>query len=94
MASSESGSESQGSPTDRDQRRPGGFGGTRYLLYVACLAAGLLDVLHVYHKHGHFSWEDWPNFFGFYGLIACVFLVLAAKPLSKLAQRPEDYYDR
>jgi hypothetical protein len=46
------------------------------------------------HKHPHFPWEEWPEFYAVFGLVACVFLVLAAKYILRpLMKRKEDYYD-
>jgi hypothetical protein len=47
-----------------------------------------------YTKHVHYGWEGWFNFYGFYGFASCVFLIIVAKPLRKIAMRKEDYYDR
>jgi hypothetical protein len=45
-------------------------------------------------KHPHFLWEEWPEFYATFGLVACVFLVLAAKYILRpLVKRKEDYYD-
>lgn len=44
-------------------------------------------------KHGETEIEHWFGFHGFFGLVACVFLVLAAKQLRRALIRPEDYYD-
>jgi hypothetical protein len=45
-------------------------------------------------KHPHFPWEEWPEFYAVFGLVACVFLVLAAKYILRpLIKRKEDYYD-
>jgi hypothetical protein len=45
-------------------------------------------------KHPHFLWEEWPEFYAVFGLVACVFLVLAAKYILRpLIKRKEDYYD-
>jgi len=61
-------------------------------LYLVAAALVLLDL--VYHKHSHFGVEDVFGFYGFYGFVGCVTLVLLAKLLRKFVMRPEDYYDR
>lgn len=54
----------------------------------------LLAVDFFIHKHPHFPWEEWPGFYAAFGLVACVFLVLAAKYILRpLVKRKEDYYD-
>lgn len=64
-----------------------------YGVWIVCIALGLLDVAHAYHKHPHFSWEKLPNFYGFYGFVSFVFLVLVAKSVRPILKRREDYYD-
>ena len=62
-----------------------------YALYAIC---GVLLVIDPFiHKHGPFAIEHWLGFYGIFGFVACVALVLAAKQLSRILMRPEDYYD-
>ena len=59
-----------------------------------CIVCGLLIVPDLFiHKHGHFSMETWTGFYGVYGFVSCVGLVLVAKQLRKILQRPETYYE-
>ncbi len=58
------------------------------IVCALCLAPDLFI-----HKHGYFSWEDWTGFYGVYGFVSCVGLVLVAKQLRKILQRPETYYE-
>ena len=63
-----------------------------WIVTVLCALLALADLF--YTKHVHYSWEGWFNFDGFYGFASCLFLILVAKPLRKIAMRKEDYYDR
>lgn len=65
------------------------------LLLACCALLLLLDL--VVHRHpsfagGELPLETWFGFFAFYGFVACVLLVLAAKQMRRVLQRPEDYY--
>ena len=62
-----------------------------YVLYAACAALMLADL--IYHKHGHFTFEHWFGFYAWFGFIACVVIVISAKFLRILIKRREDYYD-
>lgn len=62
---------------------------------VCCAVLLLLDL--VAHRHASFSGgelevETWFGFYAFYGFVACVLLVLLAKEMRRVLQRPEDYY--
>jgi len=61
------------------------------MLYLACALLLALDL--IVHRHVIHTWESLWGFYGFYGFLACIGLVLTAKQLRKILQRPEDYYD-
>ena len=61
------------------------------ILYMACALLLALDL--IIHRHVIHTWESLWGFYGFYGFLACIGLVLTAKQLRKILQRPEDYYD-
>lgn len=61
------------------------------ILYLACALLLVLDL--IIHRHVIHTWESLWGFYGFYGFLACIGLVLTAKQLRKILQRPEDYYD-
>lgn len=60
------------------------------ILYLACALLLVLDL--IIHRHVIHTWESLWGFYGFYGFLACIGLVLTAKQLRKILQRPEDYY--
>ena len=57
------------------------------------LCALLLVIDFFVAKHGKFDLEHYWGFYGFFGFAAVVALVIAAKALRFLVNRPEDYYD-
>ena len=59
-------------------------------LYV--VAALLVVVDFVIHRHTEHPWEHVKAFYPLYGFVGIVILVLAAKGLRRLVMRPEDYY--
>ena len=71
---------------------PGNVKKVNYVLWVICALSVAADLF--YEKHGYFHWEEWFGMHAWFGFVACVALVLVAKQLRKLLQRPEDYYDR
>ena len=60
--------------------------------WVIGAALVLLDA--IVHRHEELAFAAVPAFYAAYGFFACVLLVLAAKALRRLLQRPEDYYER
>lgn len=64
-----------------------------YALCTICLALTVVDLVHAYHKHAHFSFEDIPAFHAGFGFLAYVGLVLTATQLRRLLKRDENYYD-
>jgi len=65
-------------------------------LYRGLWIVGILLVAldFVLHRHDDLGFAETYGFYAAYGFFACVSLVLAAKVLRRLVQRPEDYYDR
>lgn len=65
-------------------------------LFCALLLVGgelLLGLGHdAAHGHGGASFEGWPGFHALIGFVACLLLVLAARPLRALLLRGEDYH--
>ena len=65
------------------------------LVYGVCAIAALLLLIDpLIHKHGPFEIEHYWGFYGIYALAGCILLVLAATALRRVVTRPEDYYDR
>ena len=62
-----------------------------WTLVAVCAVLFIADAF--YPKHGRFEIEHLFGFFGVFGFVMCVALVLAARWLRTLLQRPEDYYD-
>ena len=63
---------------------------TVFFIFLVLLL--LIDPL--IHKHGYFGFDEYPSFYGAFGLVACVFLVLAAKHILRpVVMRKEDYYN-
>ena len=61
-----------------------------YALGGICAALLIVDFLR--DRHGVFDVEHWPLFFCLFGFIVYWSLIIAAKQLRKLIERPEDYY--
>ena len=59
---------------------------------IAC--ALLLAVEPLVHKYGEFAFEEWFGFHALFGLAAGVLVVLLARLLRAVVQRPEDYHER
>ena len=62
-----------------------------YVLYAACIALLLIEL--IYHKHSHFDFENWFGFYAWFGFLAYISIVMSAKLFRKLIKRKEDYYD-
>jgi len=61
-----------------------------YVFFFLAAVLLLLDL--VVHRHTEFDIEGVFGFYAFYGLIGSMFLVLSAKELRKILMRREDYY--
>jgi len=61
-----------------------------YILGGICFALVAIDFLR--DRHGVFDVEHWPLFFCLFGFIIYWLLIIAAKQLRKLIERPENYY--
>jgi len=68
------------------------------LLYGACTAFVLLELVFFFgwaDKEAHYGWENAVGFYAAYGFVSCVLLVFVAKYLLRpVVIRDEDYYDR
>jgi hypothetical protein len=64
-----------------------------WIVFGVVLATTVATELLV-HLHPRFGAEGWFGFHAGYGFLACVGMVLFAKGLGALIQRPDDYYDR
>jgi hypothetical protein len=62
------------------------------ILFAVSLAASLLAALFV-EAHPHFAVERVFGGYAIYGFAACAALILVAKALGLLLQRPDTYYD-
>lgn len=80
---------------DRDQQhifdKPGNVKRLLYALYI--LAAVLVVIDLIIHRHILHPWERLIGFYPIYGFIGIVILVFASIGLRKLVMRREDYYD-
>jgi hypothetical protein len=63
-----------------------------WALAAICALLFIADAL--YHKHAEFPLENLFGFYALFGFTVYVGLVLTAKALRRLLQRPETYYDR
>ncbi len=59
-------------------------------LIILCVLLVLADF--VIHRHSYWSFESWYGFYAFAGFVAFTLIVLAAKQLRRVIQRPQDYY--
>lgn len=73
------------------QLRPGLVRTLRIAFGVALAAAVLAGLL--VEKHPYFGIEGTFGFFAWYGFAACVILLLLARLLGMLLERPETFYD-
>jgi len=67
-----------------------GIWATRVLLAIAAVLVVLEFII---HRHGTIALEDLPLFPAIYALIICILIVGGSILLRKIAMRPEDYYD-
>ena len=61
-----------------------------YGLGIICLVLLVIDFFR--DRHGVYDVEHWPLFFCLFGFAIYWLLILAAKQLRRLIERPEDYY--
>ena len=65
-----------------------------YMTYGLIAVAAILIVLEfIVHRHGEVAAEDLPLFPAIYGFIAFVIIVFIGIGLRKIVMRDEDYYD-
>jgi len=67
--------------------------GSRFTLVLVIVAASLVILEFVIHRHGEIAAEDFPIFPAIYGFLAFLFIVQVGKWLRLLIMRREDYYD-
>lgn len=63
-----------------------------WIAFAAALIALVLMDLFVQH-HPHFGVDGFFGFGAWFGFASCVALVLAAKALGWMLERPDTYYD-
>lgn len=61
--------------------------GVLALIILAALVGQVVDP-----EVPHYRWEAIPGFYAGFGFIACILLVILAKGLAKIIEKPEDYY--
>ncbi|MDI1472257.1 MAG: hypothetical protein QMD43_03720 [Thermodesulfovibrio sp.] len=72
--------------------RPGSLKKVLRVFFIFLVILFIVDPF--IHKHPFFNFDGYPSFYGSFGLVACVFLVLAAKYILRpIVMRREDYYD-
>ena len=62
-------------------------------LFAVAIAALLIVLEFMVHRHGEVSAEDFPMFPALFGFIAFLFIVQIGKWLRMMIMRDEDYYD-
>jgi hypothetical protein len=63
-----------------------------WAVFIAVLALLVALDLVIAH-HPTFAWESTFAFGAWFGFVSCVVLIVAAKALGALLQRPDTYYD-
>ena len=66
---------------------------TRLYRALWAIAAVVLLLDWIVHRHEQLAFAAAPGFYAAYGFFACVLLVLVAKGLRRLLRRPEAYYE-
>ena len=67
--------------------------GSRFTAILLAIAALLVVLEFIFHRHGEVAAEDFPLFPALFGFLAFLFLVQVCKWLRVLIMRDEDYYD-
>lgn len=65
---------------------------TLRIAFLVALAASVLAGFLI-HPHPYFGIDGTLGFFAWYGFAACVILLLLARLLGMLLERPETFYD-
>ncbi|MFZ3032485.1 MAG: hypothetical protein WA138_00520 [Parvibaculum sp.] len=64
----------------------------KVLVALGAICASLIAVDFLRDRHGVFDVEHWPLFFCVFGFVVYWSLIVAAKQLRRLIERPENYY--
>ena len=67
--------------------------GSRFTAILLAIAAVLVVLEFILHRHGEVAAEDFPLFPALFGFLAFVFIVQVGKWLRAMIMRDEDYYD-
>ena len=67
--------------------------GSRFTAILLAIAALLVVLEFIFHRHGEVAAEDFPLFPALFGFLAFLFIVQVGKWLRAMIMRDEDYYD-
>ena len=67
--------------------------GSRFTAILLAIAAVLVVLEFIFHRHGEVAAEDFPLFPELFGFLAFLFIVQVGKWLRVMIMRDEDYYD-
>ena len=67
--------------------------GSRFTAILLAIAAVLVVLEFIFHRHGEVAAEDFPLFPALFGFLAFLFIVQVGKWLRVMIMRDEDYYD-
>ena len=67
--------------------------GSRFTAILLAIAAVLVVLEFIFHRHGEVAAEDFPLFPALFGFLAFLFIVQIGKWLRVMIMRDEDYYD-
>ena len=76
-----------------DQNSALGRLGKHFTIFLGVVAAILVVLELILHRHGEFAFEDMLFFPAIYGFLAFLFIVQIGKWLRLVIMRREDYYD-
>ena len=76
-----------------DQNSALGRLGKLFTIFLGVVAAILVVLELILHRHGEFAFEDMLFFPAIYGFLAFLFIVQIGKWLRLVIMRREDYYD-
>ena len=66
---------------------------SRFTAILLAIAAVLVVLEFIFHRHGEVAAEDFPLFPALFGFLAFLFIVQVGKWLRVMIMRDEDYYD-
>ena len=67
--------------------------GSRFTAILLAIAALLVVLEFIFHRHGEVAAEDFPLFPALFGFLAFLFILHVGKWLRAMIMRDEDYYD-